>query len=74
VRQGGFRWICVRQEAQTAYNQALQQRLSKSVWSTCNSWYRNKDGRVVMLWPGTTPEYIKVLQDSDLSGYSFSPP
>lgn len=71
VRQGGYRWICVRREAQSAYNQALQQRLTNSVWSTCTSWYRNKSGRIVMLWPGTTPEYVKLLQENNSSGYFF---
>ena len=71
VRQGGYHWISVRPEIQKTYNQNLQYRLSESVWSMCNSWYRNKNGRIVMLWPGTTDEYVKSLENDDFTAYSF---
>jgi hypothetical protein len=71
VRQGGYHWISVHPEIQQTYNQDLQNRLSKSVWSMCNSWYRNKNGRIVMLWPGSTDEYVKSLENDDFTAYSF---
>ena len=72
VRQGGYRWISVRPDAQKAYNQSLQDRLSESVWTMCSSWYRNKQGQIVMLWPGTTEEYLKSLKSHDFSAYQFA--
>jgi hypothetical protein len=28
------------------------------VWATgCTSWYRNREGRITTLWPGSTLEY-----------------
>jgi hypothetical protein len=40
-----------------AYDSEIQSRLAGSVWTTCQSWYRNATGRVVTNWPGKAKEY-----------------
>ena len=59
VHERGGRWAVVRPEAMAAHDAALQARLRGSVWTQCRSWYRMDDGRVVAIFPGFTPEYVR---------------
>lgn len=47
----------VRREVEAAYDAEMQDRLSDSVWTRCNSWYRNANGRISTNWPGLSLEY-----------------
>ena len=51
--------IEVSESAQRHYNDALQRRLRRAVWSEggCDSWYLDADGINRTLWPGFTFEY-----------------
>jgi cation diffusion facilitator CzcD-associated flavoprotein CzcO len=51
--------IEVRAQAQRRYNDALQRRLSRAVWSSggCSSWYLDEAGVNRAIWPGFTVEY-----------------
>ncbi|GAA4570426.1 flavin-containing monooxygenase [Planotetraspora kaengkrachanensis] len=55
----GARALDVREEAQRAYNERLQQRLDRLVWHKggCTSWYLDEHGRNRATWPGFTFEY-----------------
>lgn len=71
VRERGHRWIGVRPEVMAAHNQALQSRLAGSVWTTCRSWYRTDNGRIVALWPGFTREYVRGIARPDFADFEF---
>ena len=62
VAQGGHKAIEVREEAMRRHNAALQQRLGRSVWAQCRSWYRMEGGKVVAIFPGYTREYVNGLR------------
>jgi hypothetical protein len=49
----------VHEDAQRRYNDALQTRLRRAVWSKggCDSWYLDADGVNRTLWPGFSFEY-----------------
>ncbi len=47
----------VRREVEQAYDEAVQTELSGSVWSRCNSWYRQADGRITTNWPWLGAQY-----------------
>jgi hypothetical protein len=51
--------IEVSESAQRRYNDALQRRLRRAVWSEggCRSWYLDDQGVNRTLWPGFTFEY-----------------
>jgi cation diffusion facilitator CzcD-associated flavoprotein CzcO len=51
--------ICdVRPEVAAAYNATLQRKLPNTVWgSGCSSWYMDKEGRNLILWPGFSFEF-----------------
>jgi cation diffusion facilitator CzcD-associated flavoprotein CzcO len=48
--------VDTRPDVADAYNERLQQRMQRTVWSTggCSSWYQARDGRITTLWPGST--------------------
>ncbi|GIE35605.1 4-hydroxyacetophenone monooxygenase [Actinoplanes italicus] len=49
--------LAVRPDVAATYDGEIQSRLAGSVWTTCQSWYRNATGRVVTNWPGKAKEY-----------------
>ena len=69
VRERGGRWAAVKPEAMAAHDAALQARLRGSVWTQCRSWYRMEDGRVVAIFPGFTPEYVRKAGTPDADDY-----
>ncbi|KUM57415.1 hypothetical protein ACN42_g9774 [Penicillium freii] len=58
-----LRSLSVREEAQTAFNKWVQSRMPHMVWSgPCNSWYKNRSGKVIVPWPGTVLHYYKATE------------
>jgi cation diffusion facilitator CzcD-associated flavoprotein CzcO len=49
----------VRPEVTHRYNEALQRRMGRTIWSVggCKSWYVDEHGRNTTLWPGFTFEF-----------------
>jgi cation diffusion facilitator CzcD-associated flavoprotein CzcO len=70
-----LRLVDVRADAQARYNQRLQGRLAKTVWSTggCSSWYQAANGKNVTLWPGFTFEYRRRTRRFDAEAYELVP-
>jgi cation diffusion facilitator CzcD-associated flavoprotein CzcO len=48
----------VRQEVQDQYNDSIQKRMKRMVWSDCKSWYISEDGINHSLYPGFAAEYV----------------
>ncbi len=60
----------VRPEVSRKYNDEIQARLAKTVWASgCKSWYQNKAGKVVALWPGATYEFRARTKRFDAESY-----
>jgi hypothetical protein len=50
--------IDVRPAAQADFNEKLQRRMKRTVWSSgCRSWYLDANGRNTTLWPGFTFDF-----------------
>jgi hypothetical protein len=64
VKAAKAKYIDVKPEVQSSYNQTLQEKLSHTVWQTggCHSWYQNKSGKNVTLWPGYTFTFAKATR------------
>jgi len=59
-----------RPEAVSAWNEHIQDRMSRSVWNTgCDSWYLDANGRNTTVWPGTTAEFRNVTKEVRLEEY-----
>jgi cation diffusion facilitator CzcD-associated flavoprotein CzcO len=70
-----LRYVEVRQDAQTSYNETLKERLAKTVWSTggCKAWYTTRDGKNTVIWPGFTFEYRRRTRRFDPAPYDLVP-
>ncbi|MEV7096866.1 NAD(P)/FAD-dependent oxidoreductase [Amycolatopsis sp. NPDC051045] len=65
----GVSYLDVRPEVEERYDREVQQRLGRSVWSACTSWYRQADGRVTTNWPGLVTEYDRRTRRFDVADY-----
>lgn len=55
LRARRLRYMDVRADVQSRFNQWLQGRLARTVWATgCHSWYLDRNGKNTSLWPGFT--------------------
>jgi cation diffusion facilitator CzcD-associated flavoprotein CzcO len=59
----------VRRDVADAFDDEVQDRLSRSVWAGCESWYRTEGGRVSTNWPGPVVEYQQRTARFDAEEY-----
>jgi cation diffusion facilitator CzcD-associated flavoprotein CzcO len=60
------KYIDVRPDVQSAFNEEIQQKFRTTVWSTgCTSWYRTADGKIINNWPGYTFMYRRATRRPD---------
>jgi cation diffusion facilitator CzcD-associated flavoprotein CzcO len=71
VRGGGAAAIDVRASVEAASDRELQARFAGTAWLACDSWYRDRAGRIVTNWPGYMREYEQRLRVLDLSEYEL---
>ncbi|HKR41283.1 MAG TPA: 4-hydroxyacetophenone monooxygenase, partial [Paraburkholderia sp.] len=66
-------WVQPTAESQRAYNDELQRRLARSVWTQgrCHSWYQDPKGQVTTLWPGLLTEYRHVVRAVDEAAFEW---
>jgi hypothetical protein len=72
MRRTGTATLEVRRDVQASFNDEMQRRLDKTVWSVggCKSWYLDpRNGRNTTLWPGSTLEYRRRLRRFDPASY-----
>ncbi|MBS1624046.1 MAG: NAD(P)/FAD-dependent oxidoreductase [Bacteroidetes bacterium] len=74
ARQRSAIYLNVKKAVQQEYNRKLQDELSHSVWQSggCHSWYQNKDGKNVTLWPGFTFTFMKRTKHFDPDQYDWA--
>ncbi|WP_405136673.1 flavin-containing monooxygenase [Nocardia sp. NBC_01388] len=63
------RYLDVRTEVEQRYDTEIQQRLDRSAWTSCASWYRAESGRVSTNWPGLVSEYSRRTRHPDPGDY-----
>lgn len=63
----------VRADLEQHYNTALQQRLARTPWNFCSSWYRNAAGRITNNWPGSQTSYRRRTRHLDPAHYTLTP-
>jgi cation diffusion facilitator CzcD-associated flavoprotein CzcO len=61
--------IDVRPEVERASDRAVQERFAGTAWTRCDSWYRDRSGRIVANWPGYMREYAKRTRQLDAAEY-----
>ncbi|MEU0073667.1 NAD(P)/FAD-dependent oxidoreductase [Streptomyces sp. NPDC006332] len=68
---GGRVALDARPGAVRAWNDRVQERMKRTVWSTggCTSWYQDASGRNTTIWPGTTTEFRRATRRVVLGEY-----
>jgi cation diffusion facilitator CzcD-associated flavoprotein CzcO len=62
----------IRPEVAAAYNAELQRRLPKTVWSSgCSSWYLDREGRNLTLWPGFVGDFRRRTRQFRLADFTL---
>jgi cation diffusion facilitator CzcD-associated flavoprotein CzcO len=76
LARSGADTIEVSETAQRHYNDALQRRLRRAVWSEggCDSWYLDADGINRALWPGFSFEYWARTRRARRADYAIARP
>jgi cation diffusion facilitator CzcD-associated flavoprotein CzcO len=74
MRKGGYDVVEVGEAETDAYNEALQRRMKRTVWSAggCDSWYLDSHGRNTTLWPYSTLEFRRRLASFDADAYTLA--
>jgi len=72
LRAGGYRSLDVRPEIEAASDRQLQARFAGTAWTGCDSWYRDRDGRIVTNWPGYMRDYLEQTGSFAPAEYVFS--
>jgi cation diffusion facilitator CzcD-associated flavoprotein CzcO len=73
VRERGAAAIEVRLDVEAAADRALQARFSGTAWTRCDSWYRDKSGRIITNWPGYMFEYVAATRELDPADFDLLP-
>ncbi len=62
----------VNEAVMRAYNDRMQGELAKTVWvASCDSWYKNKAGKVVNNWPRSTLAYWWHMRSPDFTDFDM---
>lgn len=56
---GGYDTVQVTTATEQAYDRHLQEKLDRSVWGSCENWYRHPSGRITSNWPGATLPFAR---------------
>ena len=68
--EGAF--LDVKPNAQTAYNESIQQKLDSTVWASgCQSWYLNMQGKNTTIWPDLASVYRKATRRVNPADYEI---
>jgi hypothetical protein len=65
--------IEVRAEVDAQSDREVQAAFTGTAWTQCNSWYRDKTGRIVANWPGYMRDYEQRARTLDPSEFTLVP-
>jgi cation diffusion facilitator CzcD-associated flavoprotein CzcO len=72
MKRQGVSSFDVRAEAQADFDDHTREVMEEMVWTgRCNSWYKNSEGKIVALWPGSSLHYREVLAEDRWEDYEW---
>lgn len=72
VRSKNFKSIEIKESIFDEYNHKIQKDMLKTVWlASCDSWYKNKHGKVVNNWPNSPTSYYFHMKFPNFSHFNF---
>jgi cation diffusion facilitator CzcD-associated flavoprotein CzcO len=73
VRHTSSAAIAVRADVEERSDREVQAAFEGTAWTQCNSWYRDKSGRIVANWPGYMRQYEQRVRALDPSEFTLIP-
>lgn len=76
LKTENLKYLDVRQDVMDRYNEGIQKRMKRMVWSGCKSWYLSPDGVNRSLYPGFATEYVlrtRTLRPKDYEIATWEP-
>ena len=71
-KSGEKAYLDVKSDVQKTHNDLLQRQFEGTVWdSGCQSWYRNKNGRITTLYPRLTVQFRREMQKMNEADYQI---
>ncbi|BAZ53639.1 putative flavin-binding monooxygenase [Nostoc sp. NIES-4103] len=72
IQRRSLRYLDVKPNIQSLFNQKLQAAAAKTVWSSnCTSWYKTDKGKIVNNWPQSTLYYLLTTFRANLKDFYF---
>jgi cation diffusion facilitator CzcD-associated flavoprotein CzcO len=71
VRARGAAAIDVRADVEARSDREVQADFAGTAWTRCDSWYRDRSGRVVANWPGYMRQYVARTKTLDPDEFEF---
>jgi cation diffusion facilitator CzcD-associated flavoprotein CzcO len=72
VKSKNFKSIEIKESIFDQYNLSIQKDMLKTVWlASCDSWYKNKHGKVVNNWPKSPTSYYFHMKFPNFSHFNF---
>lgn len=73
IKKNGVKSFEVKEQAQEKFNVDVNKKMEGTVWLTggCDSWYKDKFGRVPTLWPDFTFRFRSMLKNFDFKNYNI---
>ena len=59
LESGSYDSVQVTAATEQAYDRELTEKLERSVWASCENWYRHPSGRITSNWPGATLPFAR---------------
>ena len=59
LEAGTYDSVQVTAATEQAYDRGLTEKLERSVWASCENWYRHPSGRITSNWPGATLPFAR---------------
>jgi cation diffusion facilitator CzcD-associated flavoprotein CzcO len=73
VRSRSAAAIDVRADVEARFDREVQAWFAGTAWTQCDSWYRDKAGRIVANWPGYMRQYEQRVRELDPSEFTLVP-
>jgi cation diffusion facilitator CzcD-associated flavoprotein CzcO len=63
--------VDVRPEVEERSTTEVQERFHGTAWTGCDSWYRDRNGRIVANWPGYMRDYARLTETLDSTQFDL---
>jgi cation diffusion facilitator CzcD-associated flavoprotein CzcO len=69
---GQYASVEVTASTDEAYDRELSEKLERSVWASCENWYRHPSGRITSNWPGATLPFARRTRTLEPSEFAWA--